>query len=65
MIAADWWRCSELGFCPVDRSMRMHDLNATLLHQHGLNHERLIWRQKGRNFRLTDVIEDFVPVLLS
>lgn len=31
------------------------DLNATILHQLGIDHERLIYRYSGRDFRLTDV----------
>jgi hypothetical protein len=33
----------------------MHDLHATILHQLGLDHERLTFRHDGRDFRLTDV----------
>ena len=33
----------------------MHDLHATILHQLGLNHERLTFRYGGRDHRLTDV----------
>jgi hypothetical protein len=35
--------------------VHVHDLNATLLHQLGLDHERLIYRFQGRDYRLTDV----------
>ena len=35
--------------------MHVHDLNATLLHTLGINHERLTYRYQGREFRLTDV----------
>jgi hypothetical protein len=33
----------------------IHDFQATLLHQLGLDHEKLTFRHQGRNFRLTDV----------
>ncbi|MDP7013880.1 MAG: DUF1501 domain-containing protein [Verrucomicrobiota bacterium] len=36
-------------------TMHIHDLNATLLHLLGINHERLTYRYQGRDFRLTDV----------
>lgn len=36
---------------PVD----VHDLHATLLHQLGIDHERLTYPSQGRDFRLTDV----------
>ena len=35
--------------------VHVHDLNATLLHQLGLDHTRLTYRSQGRDFRLTDV----------
>ena len=36
-------------------TMHIHDLNATILHLLGINHERLTYRYQGRDFRLTDV----------
>jgi hypothetical protein len=39
----------------VENKVHMHDLHATLLHQLGINHERLTFRHAGRDFRLTDV----------
>jgi len=35
--------------------VHMHDLHATILHQLGLDHEKLTYRYDGRDFRLTDV----------
>ena len=35
--------------------MHVHDLNATVLHLLGLDHERLTFTYQGREFRLTDV----------
>ena len=45
----------EFGSLAVENRVHMHDLHATLLHQLGLNHERLTFRHAGRDFRLTDV----------
>ncbi|REJ90941.1 MAG: DUF1501 domain-containing protein [Planctomycetota bacterium] len=45
----------EFGFSPVDKPVHVHDLNATLLHLLGLDHERLTFKYQGREFRLTDV----------
>ncbi|MDG1049428.1 MAG: DUF1501 domain-containing protein [Planctomycetota bacterium] len=42
-----------------------HDLHATLLHQLGLDHERLTYRFQGRDFRLTDVHGELVKGILS
>jgi hypothetical protein len=46
----------EFGFGPVDRSVHVRDIHATLLHQLGLNHERLSVRSQGLDFRLTGVL---------
>jgi uncharacterized protein (DUF1501 family) len=54
----------ELGFRAVENPVHVHDLNATLLHQLGLNHERLTWRHEGRDFRLTDVFGNVVNEIL-
>ena len=35
--------------------VHVHDLNATLLHQMGIDHTLLTYRFQGRDFRLTDV----------
>jgi hypothetical protein len=45
----------ELGFQAVENKVHMHDLHATILHQLGLDHERLTYNYAGRDFRLTDV----------
>ncbi len=36
-------------------TMHIHDLNATILHLLGIDHEKLTYRYQGRDFRLTDV----------
>ena len=36
-------------------TMHIHDLNATILHQLGIDHRKLTYRYQGRDFRLTDV----------
>jgi uncharacterized protein (DUF1501 family) len=45
----------ELGFNVVENGVHVHDLQATVLNQLGLDHERLTYRYAGRDFRLTDV----------
>ena len=42
-----------------------HDLNATVLHLLGLDHQRLTYRYQGRDFRLTDVHGEVVKGLLA
>ena len=36
-------------------TMHIHDLNATILNQLGIDHRKLTYRYQGRDFRLTDV----------
>jgi len=45
----------EFGHRAIADKVHMHDLHATILHQLGLDHERLTFRYAGRDFRLTDV----------
>lgn len=45
----------EFGFGAVENPAHVHDIHATLLHQLGLNHERLSFRSQGLDFRLTGV----------
>lgn len=45
----------ELGLSVVENKSHVHDLQATLLHQLGLDHRKLTFRFQGRDFRLTDV----------
>lgn len=55
----------EIGQRAVADKVHMHDLHATLLHQLGLDHERLTFRHAGRDFRLTDVHGRVVRELLA
>ena len=55
----------ELGFNVAENPVHIHDLQATILHQLGLDHERLTYRYAGRDFRLTDVHGDVVRDLLA
>jgi uncharacterized protein (DUF1501 family) len=45
----------DYGYYAVADKVHVHDLHATLLHLLGLDHEKLIYRHAGRDFRLTDV----------
>jgi hypothetical protein len=45
----------ELGFAITENKVHVHDLQATILHLLGLDHEKLTYRFQGRDFRLTDV----------
>ncbi|MBL4883218.1 MAG: DUF1501 domain-containing protein, partial [Planctomycetaceae bacterium] len=48
-------KTDELGYAPVENPVDVHDFNATILHQLGMNHERLTFKYQGRQYRLTDI----------
>jgi uncharacterized protein (DUF1501 family) len=49
----------------VENPVHIHDLNATILHCLGINHERLTYRFQGRDFRLTDIHGEVVKGILA
>jgi arylsulfatase A-like enzyme len=49
----------------VENPVHVHDLQATILHQLGIDHERLTFKYQGRQFRLTDVHGHVVDDILS
>ena len=55
----------ELGFHVAADEVHVHDLQATILHCLGLDHERLTFRHAGRDFRLTDVHGRIVHAILA
>ena len=55
----------EFGCTAVENRVHVHDLHATILHQMGLDHERLTYRYSGRDFRLTDVHGKVVHDILT
>jgi hypothetical protein len=55
----------ELGYNIVRDPVHVHDFQATVLHQLGLNHEKLIFKHLGRRYRLTDVAGKVVHDLLA
>jgi hypothetical protein len=55
----------ELGFGVVEGKVHVHDLQATILHLLGFDHERLTYRFQGRDFRLTDVHGHVVREILA
>jgi uncharacterized protein (DUF1501 family) len=55
----------ELGFHVARDDVHVHDLQATILHCLGLDHERLTYRHQGRDFRLTDVHGHVVNGILA
>jgi hypothetical protein len=55
----------ELGFNITKDKVHVHDLQATLLHCLGFEHERLTYHYMGRDFRLTDVHGHVVKQMLA
>ncbi len=55
----------EMGFGVTEGRVHVHDLHATILHQLGFQHERLVYRFQGRDFRLTDVHGSVVREILG
>jgi len=55
----------ELGFSIARDKVHIHDLQATILHLLGFDHERLTHRFQGRDYRLTDVYGQVVHDILA
>ena len=55
----------DLGFHIADKPVHVHDLQATILHCLGFDHERLTYTYQGRQFRLTDVHGHVVNDILA
>jgi len=53
--------CYNVARDPV----HVHDLNATILHLLGIDHEKLVFKFQGRQYRLTDVHGKVVRDVLS
>lgn len=58
-VTDDW------GWKVVQDPVHTHDLQATVLHQLGFDHEKLVTRHQGRDFRLTDVGGRVVKEILA
>jgi hypothetical protein len=55
----------DFSYNIVKDPVHIHDLNATILHCLGIDHEKLVYRFQGRDFRLTDVHGNVVKGLLA
>ena len=55
----------EFGYNVANNGVHIHDLHATILHQLGIDHERLTYQFQGRRYRLTDVEGTVVNDLLA
>lgn len=55
----------EIGYYGVRDKVHVHDMQATILNQLGMDHEKLTYHFQGRNFRLTDVQGKVVREVLA
>ena len=55
----------DFGYNVAENPVHVHDLQATLLHILGIDHERLTYRYQGRRFRLTDVHGKVIQPILA
>jgi hypothetical protein len=55
----------ELGFHVAEKPVHIHDLQATILHLLGFDHERLTYHHAGRDYRLTDVFGEVVHEIVA
>src|SRR5688572_8153942 len=62
---ASYGQTDEFGYNIVENPVHIHDLNATVFHCLGINHERLTYRFQGRDFRLTDIHGEIIKGILA
>lgn len=55
----------EIGYAPVSGKVTPHDVQATILHLLGFDHERLTYPFQGREFRLTDVSGEVIRSVVA
>ncbi len=55
----------DFGFSAVEDPFHINDIHATILHLLGIDHKRLTYKYRGRDFRLTDVGGKVVEKLLA
>ena len=58
-------KTDDYGHEAVEGKVHVHDWHATVLHLLGLDHEKLTFRQAGREMRLTDVKGNVVKEVLA
>ena len=55
----------DLGFHIAENPVPVHNLQATILHLLGFDHEKLTFHHAGRDFRLTDVDGEVVKAIVA
>ena len=61
----NYGQTDEFGYNVVENPVHINDFHATLMHQMGLDHEKLTYKYQGRRFRLTDVAGNVINDLLA
>ena len=54
----------DFGYNVTENGVHVHDLQATILQQLGIDHTKLTYRFQGRDYRLTDIAGEVVRPLL-
>jgi uncharacterized protein (DUF1501 family) len=55
----------DFGYNITANPVHVHDFQATLLHQLGINHEKFTYKYQGRRFRLTDIAGEVIHDILA
>ncbi|HEU4607652.1 MAG TPA: DUF1501 domain-containing protein, partial [Chitinophagaceae bacterium] len=55
----------EFGYNIAKDPVHVHDFQATILNQMGLDHEKLTFKHLGRRYRLTDVSGEVVRNIIA
>ena len=55
----------DYGYNVAENPVHIHDLQATILHLLGIDHERLTFKYQGRRFRLTDVHGELIRPIMA
>jgi hypothetical protein len=58
-------KTDDYSYNIVENPVSIHDVHATILHQLGINHEKLTYKFQGRHYRLTDVHGEVVKDVLA
>jgi hypothetical protein len=61
----NYGQTDELGFHVTENPVHVHDLQATIMHLMGFDHEKLTYRFQGRDYRLTDISGKVIQDVIS
>lgn len=60
-----WGETDEIGYYPINGKVSVHDIQATILNQLGMDHEKFTYAFQGRPFRLTDVAGKVIREIIA